>query len=224
MKTNLKQHPNRTLNLLLIGGSILCVCLLVIRTYITYNLHYYFLIWNLILAWIPFIFSSLLTRAGRSNGNNWKTTLLLLFWLLFFPNAPYIITDLFHFRQKPLAPLWFDLGVIVFFAWNGLMLGFISLMNVHHFLSKRFGHYTCWAIVTFILFLCGFGIYLGRYERWNSWDLLTNPALLLENIGDHLIHPSLHPRTLGVTLLFAVFLIINYVTLCFLIRSRKEVH
>jgi uncharacterized membrane protein len=224
MRTDLKQYPSKTLNLLLVGGSVTCICLLIIRTYITSNLHYYFLIWNLILAWIPFIFSSLLTRANRSNDSNWKTTLLFLFWLLFFPNAPYIITDLFHFRQKPFAPLWFDLGVIVFFAWNGLMLGFISLMNVHHFLSKRFSQFSCWAIVTLILLLCGFGIYLGRYERWNSWDLLTNPILLLEDIGDHLFHPSLHPRTLGVTMLFFGFLIINYVTLCFLVRSRKDVH
>jgi uncharacterized membrane protein len=220
MKTELKHHPTKTLNLLLISGSMVCICLLMVRTCISYNLHYYFLIWNLILAWIPYVLSSMLAKADRKK--NWKTALLFFSWLLFFPNAPYIVTDLFHFHQKPLVPLWFDLVVIVSFAWNGLLLGFISLMHVQYFLSKNCSPRCCWGIIIFILFLCGFGIYLGRYGRWNSWDLLTNPILLVGNIGDRLLHPLLHPRTIGVTLLFSVFLIINYITLCYLIKSGKE--
>jgi uncharacterized membrane protein len=222
MRTDLKQHSDKTLNLLLGAGSVICICLLMIRTCISSNLHYYFLIWNLLLAWIPFLISSALTKAVQRGDRNWKTTLLFFSWLLFFPNAPYIITDLFHFHQKPMVPLWFDLVVIISFAWNGLMLGFISLMSVQHFLNKKYSIRSGWFMITVILFLCGFGIYLGRYQRWNSWDLLTNPVLLISDVGDHLLHPFLHPRTIGVTLLFAVFLLINYITLCFLVKSRKD--
>ena len=223
MKTVLNFYQKNTLNLLLLGSSAVCVGLIFFRLIATGEPHFFFLIWNLILAWIPLLFSRMIVNANNNKAGNFKLACLFFLWLLFFPNAPYIITDLFHFHQRPLVPLWFDLVLILSFAWNGLMLGFISLMHIHDLLSERFNSFKSLIMVFALLVLCGFGIYLGRYKRWNSWDMFTNPYQLITDIGDRLIHPMDHLRTVGMTVLFSIFLIVNYMILYFLVGERKKI-
>jgi uncharacterized membrane protein len=209
-------------NIVLGIGSILCLALLAFRIYFASSSFYLFFVWNLFLAWIPLILAEQILKMNKQNKSGWITGMLFFVWMLFFPNSPYIITDLFHLKKIQNVPLWFDLGLIISFAWNGLMIGFISLIKIQQFLNTKFKPTKSWFIILVVLFLSAFGIYLGRFERWNSWDVVTNPISLMSNVIDKFINPLSHPRTIGVTLLFTLFLTISYLTLFFLIESKKD--
>jgi uncharacterized membrane protein len=134
-------------------------------------------------------------------------------WLCFFPNAPYILTDLFHLRPRTGVPYWYDLALILFFAWNGLMLGFASMMDIQAVFTSRFHTAVGWIISIGSLLLAGFGIYLGRYLRWNSWDVVSAPTELLNDIAARILNPLAHPHAYGVTILFSTFLLLGYILL-----------
>lgn len=188
--------------------------LLEARMWYANTTQYSFLRWNLFLAFIPFAISTFLLLAKHFVPSFIFISFAAV-WLLFFPNAPYILTDLFHLRAKHGVPLWFDLALILSFAWNGLLLGFVSLADMQKEVRRRFGRFSAWFFVLSSLFLSGFGIYLGRYLRWNSWDILANPTALALDILDRLINPLAHPATWGVTIVFSVFL-----TLCYLMIKQ----
>ena len=107
--------------------------LLAIRVSIAHQTMYLFYVWNLFLAAIPLVISR---RLGWQDTFNFKSCLLLMGWLLFFPNAPYIITDIFHYENRPPLPMWFDLLLVLNAAWSGLMFGLYSLLQVELFLSR----------------------------------------------------------------------------------------
>lgn len=202
-------------NLLLFALSIAFgLVLLLARVYFSGTGYYSFLVWNVFLAAIPFAISSFIALSKRRLPG-FVFLLLTLVWLLFFPNAPYILTDLFHLRLRQGVPLWFDLVLILSFAWNGLLLGFVSLADMQRELTSRFGRFAAGLFVTLSLFLGSFGIYLGRYLRWNSWDLLTKPFELARDIWIRFADPLAHPGTWGVTLIFSLFL-----GLCYLMLTR----
>jgi uncharacterized membrane protein len=203
---------------ILFCSSMLCILMVAFRMIMSGSVTYMFLSWNLFLAWIPMMVSFRL-NATAHKGASW---LLFAVWLLFFPNCPYILTDLFHLETKPLIPLWFDLILILSFAWNGLMLGFVSLFEIHSFLDRNFTKAKSWLLVLCAIALGSFGIYLGRYKRWNSWDVLMDPIDLVSNIFTIIIHPFSHPRWLGVTILFTLFLSIAYFTLVSLMSSEQN--
>lgn len=172
-----------------------------------------FLIWNLFLAWIPYLLSLILLTLKEGRFRRLKTALILGAWLLFFPNAPYILTDLLHFRALGDLPVWYDLMLLISFAYTGLMLGWISLMEVQSFLMKRH-HEVIVRLLTFVaLVLCSYGIYLGRFQRWNSWDIVANPVALFEDMFSVLMHPSAHASTLGLAVVLGCFLILGYLML-----------
>jgi uncharacterized membrane protein len=184
--------------------------LLFIRIIFTRELTYGFFPWNTILAIIPMLFSRKLTDKDQWN----KYTIgILSGWLLFFPNAPYIITDLFHFSQDPGAPYWFDLVLVVSGIWNGLLLGFVSLMQVERFLQKILSVKWTFIIISFCIILCGYGIYLGRYLRYNSWDIITNPLDLFSAMSNHFLSPFSNTRIWAFTVVFSLMFGIIYFTL-----------
>ena len=183
---------------------------------------YLFLNWNLFLAFIPWLVSTLIMVNPGLHGKKGMLFILLPIWLLFFPNAPYILTDLFHLHVKAKAPIWFDLGLVLCFAWTGLSYGVISLMDIEILLSKNFKWITVKYIISFLLFVASFGIYLGRYLRWNSWDILDEPLGLLYDIGDRITNPFSYPRTWGMTILFGALLNMMYWTIK-LITEKKPV-
>ena len=121
-------------------------------------------------------------------------------WLLFFPNAPYILTDLFHLHQRAGVPVWFDLILILSYAWTGLWAGMISLRTIQEELIQKTFKKGSFLVIITLLFITGFGIYLGRFLRFNSWDLIQEPGTLVKSIAERFIHPFQHPRTWGVTL------------------------
>ncbi len=169
-----------------------------------------FYVWNLLLAVIPILISRSLFRFDKLS---YKVMPLLVLWLLFLPNAPYIITDIFHFFERPPVPKWFDLLLVTSAAWNGLLLGIVSLLQVEEFLSRQVSPLKLKMIMTTSIIACAFGIYLGRFSRFNSWDIITNPNKLSRHIGKTILFPQDSIKTWAFTLLFGSMLWLVYSTL-----------
>jgi uncharacterized membrane protein len=139
-------------------SSAISILLLSIRIQWSGNITYIFLAWNLLLAWIPLMLSMALINFANRNKPKLLLSVVFVSWLLFFPNSPYILTDLFHLKQKTGVPLWYDLVLILFFAWNGLFLGFASLFKIRQFLLMYFKTSLVNVFVYFLLILCSLGI------------------------------------------------------------------
>jgi uncharacterized membrane protein len=152
-----------------------------------------FLNWNLALAVIPLLITRKLLQ--RIDWIESTKIFYALFgaWLLFLPNTFYITTDLMHLRHRPSLPLWYDLVLLLAFAWNGMLLGLVSLRQMEKVLLARFGMRRSFLFVFPVLALCSFGVYIGRYLRYNSWDVLLAPGEMLRDIADMFMHP-LHNR------------------------------
>ena len=198
--------------LLALGASLaLSLALVLGRMLLSHEFRFLFLLWNLFLAAIPFVLSSLLAVA---RGPLRARVLLPVgaVWLLFFPNAPYLLTDLFHLQPRPGVPYWYDLALILSCAWNGLMLAYASLTDMQMLVRRRLGFWAGWVFAALALTLGSFGIYLGRYLRFNSWDIITDPIALFYDILNRILHPFGHAQTWGVTLVFAAFLLLGYLT------------
>jgi uncharacterized membrane protein len=193
--------------------SVVSLCVLAARFYISKTHAYGFLIWNLFLAWIPFgcaIWVTMLDRVWPAT--RWLLVIPTFMWLLFFPNAPYIVTDFIHLQRiEPLA-MWFDISLLMLFAWTGCFLGVSSLQMMQRIVRRRIGRIWSWIFVVATLGLSGVGIYMGRFLRFNSWDLLLRPGHLLGNIFDALANPMAHQRAIGVSMLFSLFMLVCYVT------------
>jgi len=189
-----------------------CACLIAVRVDRTGSGYYVFLVGNLFLAAVPLFLST-----GLRIASHWRlhwTIHLALFclWLLFLPNAPYILTDILHLTRASHAPAWYDLALLLSCAGTGLLLGYLSLIDVQGIIARSFGSVCGWIFAPVSLLLSGFAIYLGRFLRWNSWDVLINPSLLI-SLTEALVHPWAHLRAFGVTIIFGVILTLGYVTL-----------
>jgi uncharacterized membrane protein len=138
---------------------------------------------------------------------------LAALWLLFLPNAPYLLTDLIHLGSRNDAPLWFDLVLFSAFAWTGAFLGFLSIYLMQVVVRRTHGALLGWALVGGSLLASGFGIYLGRSLGWNSWDFVTSPKPLLADVWAHVSDPLSHPRTLGMTVALTALLSVLYLVL-----------
>jgi uncharacterized membrane protein len=187
------------------------------RVYTYDHSEFDFMVYNLCLAFIPFMVTQWLVFRGPTSVQMLAAGLFL--WLLFFPNAPYLVTDLMHIsRSQPPVPLWFDLVLLLSFAWNGLMLGFLSLLDAHRLIEVRYGKHAGWTFVGGAVLLGSLGIYIGRYLRWNSWEAFTQPHGLIADVAGRMLHPVDGPSIYGVTLVFTAFLLLGYL----LLRSLIE--
>jgi uncharacterized membrane protein len=173
--------------------------------------HYLFLVWNIFLAWIPFVISSLFNK--MINASKWKQALVFCCWFAFFPNALYIVTDLVHLGRESSVPKWFDAVLLFSSSVVGLMMAFISLHRVEQYLHRNVNKNILAPLVILILFLGSFGVYLGRFLRWNSWDILSNPFQLLLSICQRVIFPFDHGRTWGVTVILTIFFYLLYISI-----------
>lgn len=207
---NIKQLVLHRFNVLsLLGVSILfSIILLMIRMKLTHSFFYLFLVWNLFLAVIPFTITTYLSSLPKLN----KFMLIVWFsvWLLFLPNAPYIVTDLLHLKISNTSFLWLDILVVLSFAFNGLVLFFISLRDMKSILDAFIGKIKTNYVITFILFLTAFGVYLGRFLRYNSWEIISNPKYLFIDILNIVIKPFANSEAWLFTILFGSFLIIGF--------------
>lgn len=171
------------------------------------------LVWNLFLAWVPYFFSFLSAAIHRLFPRQWWLLIVPgALWLVFFPNAPYIITDFLHLEQRPYVPLWYDILLLATFAWTGCFLAIASLRTMQWVIKTYLGWFVSWFFVAAALGLTGLGIYLGRFSRWNSWDLLFHPKRILYDVLTRFANPLDNLRFFGFTLLFTAFLFVAYLT------------
>lgn len=220
MINKLKQEGRLQISTLLIILCCICFSLSVFRYFYSETKNFLFLNWNLFLAFVPWVCSSLLIMNKRLQKSKATIVAMLFIWLLFFPNAPYILTDLFHLRLRTNMPIWFDLVLIISYAWTGLLLGYISLFDIEKVLGKYMSQTKITILSVGMLFLGSFGIYLGRFLRWNSWDIISEPMELFYDIGQRFTNPFEHPRTWGVTIFMGLLLTMIYFSLK-VIRSEK---
>ena len=190
-----------------------CFALLLARFTRSGSLNFQFLVWNLFLAAIPVVAGMLFTKASERRSPAPVQATWFALWLVFLPNAPYLITDFVHLQERPPIPLWYDIALLASCAGTGLLFGYSSLADVQSTITRKFSPFFGWTLAFVALFLSAFGIYLGRFLRWNSWDALTSPGHLLFDIGDRFISPFSHPRTVVVTMVYGVVLFLGYLAL-----------
>ena len=225
MLQKLSAHKYKLLiTLLLVAASVISVILARVRMAYSNTNDYSVLIWNLGLAWIPFVFAAI------AYGISWSRKLIYLvvpvcafIWLIFFPNAPYILTDFQHLSTNANnAPLWYDVLMLVWFAWTGLLLGVISLHFMQEVVTRAFGRITGWVFTFVVTVLSSIGIFLGRFYRWNSWDILGDPLPIVHDIWGWLRHPFANLRVYGFTLLFTALFLFVYLAIHAFARVIQE--
>ncbi|WP_460218163.1 DUF1361 domain-containing protein [Psychroserpens sp. MEBiC05023] len=206
----------KTLSILTLSMT-LSIVLLMVRMKLNQSFYLLFLVWNLFLAIIPFAITTTLVSKSKPH------KLLLLFsfavWLLFLPNAPYMVTDLMHLTRTNNQFLWLDILVIMSFAFNGLILFFLSLSDMENLLKSYIKSSLIFPIMLCIFGLTAFGIYLGRFLRYNSWEILNNPFALFSDMFALIFEPNLEAWIF--TLTFASFLAISYWMLKAFSNSKK---
>lgn len=205
----------------LILASTLALAFLAIRVLYSGTTNYSNLFWNLILAWIPYFCSMIAYGVYLSFPKMWLMQIIPgLLWILFFPNAPYIVTDFYHLTGRPPIPLWFDIGLIAIFAFTGIFLAIASLRTMHFIVQKFLGRFAGWLFIAVALALSTLGVYLGRFGRWNSWDLLLHPKQVFKDIAYQVINPLENLSFVGFTLMFTAIMLVFY--LMFVSSSRVD--
>ena len=184
------------------------VILLMVRMKLNKSYFFLFLIWNVFLAIIPYIITMYLNT--KPNLSKIKLAFWSLVWLAFLPNAPYIVTDLIHIRLGNNSFLWLDVLVVLSFALSGLLLFFMSIIDMQKLLKSKFKKLPVETVSIVIIFLCGFGVYLGRFLRYNSWEIISQPNYLFEDIVTIIISPFQHFEAWFFTLGFGTFLMIGF--------------
>ena len=201
--------------------SLLVTVMVAIRMSVTGSPGYGNLIWNLFLAWIPLLLAfAVYDGARRGMRGLWLLGLGTL-WLLFLPNAPYLMTDLKYLQEFHAAPKWFDVIMAGTAAFTGVALGSISLVLVHSVARRHFGALWAWVGVWAVLGLSSVGVFLGRVQRFNSWDVLTDPKPILEDLAKGITNPHDYPMLVAATLVFSGFLLGAYVVFYALARASR---
>ena len=206
------QLISNEVNRMLTASMIFSTALVAARAVYTGHFTYAGLIWNLFLAWLPYMISSRLLQVA-SNINKWTLLLVAFVWLLFIPNTFYILTDLFHLSEHKNAPNWFDLSLIISFAWNGLLLGLLSVRQMEKTVQRYMSERNELLFVYPIMWLNALGVYIGRYLRYNSWDIITNPFGLSSDILKMIGHPLHYKYAWGMVACFSVFMTLAYCTI-----------
>lgn len=204
-------------------ANLLSIGLLINRIIFSDSDRYAFLLWNAILAAVPAFLAYWLVCRVRKYG--WlKPAQLLLggLWLTFLPNSFYVITDLVHLRPNFEADIFYDIILLSSFWLNGLILGILSIVLVHLELNKRLSVVKSSAVIGTVILISSFAVYLGRFTRWNTWDLLLQPAGLLFDVSDRFVNPAQHPQTFQFTILLFLFFSVTYFIIWQAVNLVKE--
>lgn len=208
IKLTLQQNFKHNRHLMLLG--IFCIALLVVRAKLTHSIFYFFLIWNLFLAYTPLLITSYLMERPYLIEKKWLFLPLLFTWLLLLPNSPYIITDFIHLQRETTVPVWFDVLLLISFSMAGLLFGLKSMKHIFYILAIRFNYMMVWIALYSVCILSGFGIYVGRYLRYNSWDIVHRPLELFREIITSLTSRPDCVTAWGVTFGFGTFLFLLF--------------
>ena len=210
-------------DLLLISCGFSCL-LLMGRAAVTGLITYAFLLWNLFLAVIPYAITHWLSGQPSLWKSKPKLLVVIFAWLIFIPNSFYILTDLFHLDTFDSAPKWFDLLLLFSFAWNGLLLGILSVRTLEKIIETVWGKDFSFTILVVVMWLNAFGIYIGRYLRYNSWDVIAQPLSLFSEMFEVIFHPIKNKMEWGMITVYAVFLLLLYTTLKKLSENFSQNH
>jgi uncharacterized membrane protein len=196
------------LPLLALGAaSVWCVVLLAVRKHEYGYAGYPYLVWNLALAWIPLLLAVLLVVSFARRRSAVELLAVGGAWLLFLPNAPYVLTDFIHLGERHRL---FDTLIIASFAFTSLALGFASLLLVQLVVTRAAGAMLGWVTAFGSLFAASIGIYLGRVLRLNSWDVVHRPGRLWEITTTRLADPFGNHHLIGFVLALCGFLTLAY--------------
>lgn len=202
-------------------SMVFSIALVMARVTYTGKHTYLSLIWNLFLAWLPYMVSTWLQKRNLVYTNPLKFVMVAFVWLLFIPNSFYIMTDLFHLGEHNNVPNWFDLALIISFAWDGLLLGILSVRQMEKMMQQFLPGIRELFFIYPIMWLNALGIYIGRYPRFNSWDIVTNPIGLTAYILRMLWHPIQFKYAWGMVACFSIFMTLIYLTIK---RISKAIH
>jgi uncharacterized membrane protein len=192
-------------------ATALCLMLYTLRVLISGSWQFWFLNWNLVLAWVPVLLSSALVISLRTRRwLSWQNLGLTAAWLIFLPNTFYLLTDFVHLGDYDQITLLFDIVLFLTYALTGVALGWISVYMVHGELKKRKPRDTRWLLLLLVFLLCSFAMYIGRNLGWNSWDILLNPDGIIMDTTQRLAYPDRYAETYSITALFFVFITISY--------------
>lgn len=207
------EHPQ--LAWTLAGASGVSVALYLIGTAAGGGVGYYYLVWNLFLAWLPLAFVLILLKILEKDlWSSWPALGLTFLWLIFLPNSFYLLSDFVHLGDVTGANLMYGIVMFGSFAFDGLVVGFASLLLVHRsLLARRHSPVLAWSLIVVVLALASWAIYLGRYMRLNSWDFITNFVALLFSLSDQVLHPSGYPEMAGISAGFFVLLATIYLVI-----------
>ncbi len=194
----------------LFAASLFCIALVLVRNVHSGDVNFRYLIWNLFLAWIPFVLAIFVYDRWRRRRRGVLLFVLGVLWLLFFPNAPYIATDFVHLEHDSGAPYWYDAVTIAAFAWMGVLLGFASLYLMQTVVRQWRGAVAGWIFAFTAIGLGSLGIYLGRFLRLNSWDAVDHPSVLPRILHAVARDPFRYQEAIAVTVLFTVALSVAY--------------
>jgi uncharacterized membrane protein len=196
----------------LLLSSLLACALLAMRVRLSGAPVFVFLVWNLFLAWLPYGWSVVASRLAQRRPAAWWWLLIPGgLWLLFFPNALYLVTDFIHLRPRVSIPLWYDIGMLAAFAWSGCFLAVASLRTMQSLVVSYLGGLASWLFVFGVIGLNGLGVYLGRFLRWNSWDLFLDPRGVLADTLQIVANPLANRQATGAIGLFSALLLVCYV-------------
>lgn len=195
--------------LIILTWSLLAIGTVWIRYITSGSTYYIFMIWNLLLALVPLGISGFLVMHKIKRYTPALAAVFFL-WIIFYPNTLYMITDFVHLKGRNGIPLWYDFILLILFASAGLYIGFISLTHMHILVRKLFSEREGWIFSYITLFLSGFGVYFGRFLRWNSWDIFFNPLKILRMNSFWIANPFHYPKIIVISLLFAAFFIAFY--------------
>lgn len=191
----------------------MCVGLVLARVAYSESNRHIGLIWNLFLAWIPFMLAYFAHAVSWQRRSLYIVLPFIAFlWLIFFPNAPYMLTDLQDLARRATdAPLWYDTIIVGWSSWTGMLLGVISLYLMQDIIIRAFGRAAGWIFVFAISAMSSFGIYIGRFVRLNSWDILQNPGETAQEVLGIIVDPSM--RLAAFTLLYTFFFLFIFLLL-----------
>jgi uncharacterized membrane protein len=190
-----------------LAASAWCVLLLKVREHEFGEARYGYLVWNLTLAWIPLLLAALLVVAYTRRRPAIELLAVGAAWLLFLPNAPYVLTDFIHLGSEHRQ---FDAILLTSFAFTALALGFASLLLVQLVVTRAGGAALGWLVALASLLAASVGIYLGRVLRLNSWDVVQRPGRLAEIVRDRLADPLGNPHLIGYVVVLCGFLTLAY--------------
>jgi len=222
---SLQTHKYRRVIYALLLTNLTSVLLFGLRLIGAENFRYWFMLWNLFLAWIaPLIAWWLVKRLRTTPWRDWRNILLTLLWLGFLPNSFYMVSDLIHVQQTGEISIIFDAVLFTSFIFNGFIAGYLGVFFIHRELLKRMSLMKSYWVIAGIFTLSGYAIYLGRVLRWNTWDALFQPAALLFDVSDDILNPLSHLQAFVVTFSFALLITVFYVLAWEILRAWIPAH